>query len=254
METVTRKPFQGIINIIRFNWHFYMLAVAFFVLLHIARQFVSEDLHPFIGIAGLLLILSIGISLAVSFYVYDLSGLYKLDWIPFTIPSHSQIININAGFDETSFMLQNKYPSCKITAFDFYDERKHTELSIKRARKVSAVYPGTQTIQTDHIPIPRNTADYIFCVLSAHEIRNSDERTVFFGQLGEALSDRGKIIVVEHLRDLPNFFAYNIGFLHFHSRRAWKRTFKAADLQVQRQIKITPFITAFILQKHGTAS
>jgi hypothetical protein len=58
----------------------------------------------------------------------------------------------------------------------------------------------------------------------------------------------GKIIVTEHLRDFPNFLAYTIGFFHFHSKKTWKKTFQEADLKVSEEIKITPFLTTFILE------
>ena len=48
----------------------------------------------------------------------------------------ANITNINAGFDETSYILDDKFPNATIKAFDFYDAEKHTEASIKRARKV----------------------------------------------------------------------------------------------------------------------
>jgi len=254
MEAVVRKPFQGVTNIIRFNWHFYVLALTFIVLLHIVKPFAADALHPVICLTGLLVLLSLVISLAVSFYVYDLSGLYKFDWLPLTIQPSATVVNINAGFDETSFILKEKYPPIDIAVLDFYEPKKHTEVSIKRARKAYAIYPGTKTIQTSAIALPPQSADFIFCILSAHEIRNSNERIVFFQQLTAALKNDGKIIVVEHMRDVANFLAYNIGFFHFHSKKEWRRTFATADLAIANEINITPFITAFILHKNGTAS
>ncbi len=68
------------------------------------------------------------------------------------------------------------------------------------------------------------------------------------------LAKTGKIIVTEHLQDRANFLAYNIGFFHFHSRTTWLNTFQSAGLNVADEIKVTPFITTFILDKNGTAS
>jgi len=254
MEVVRRKPFQGITNIIRFNWHFYVLAIVFIALLHIVKPFAADVLHPMIGISGLLIILSIVISLIVSFYVYDLSGLYKFDWLSLSIPSNASVVNINAGFDETSFVLKEKYPSIQLTVLNFYNPEKHTEVSIKRARKAYGAYSGTKTIETSNISLAPNSIDFIFCVLSAHEIRARGERKLFFEQLNKAMKHDGRIIVVEHLRDVANFLAYNIGFFHFHSKNEWKRTFEASDLSIEKQLKITPFIKAFILQKNGASS
>ena len=215
MEAVIRKPFQGITNIVRFNWHFYVLGVAFIGVLHIVKPLAADALHPVIGLTGLLVLLSLVISLAVSLYVYDLSGLYKFDWLPLSISSNATVVNINAGFDETSFILREKYPSIGLAVLDFYDPKKHTEVSIKRARKAYAIYPGTKAIRTSAIALEPRSVDSIFCILSAHEIRSSSERKLFFQQLAGALKKDGQIVVVEHLRDVANFLAYNIGFFSF---------------------------------------
>ena len=65
---------------------------------------------------------------------------------------------------------------------------------------------------------------------------------------------KGQVIVTEHLRDTANFIAYNIGFLHFHSKETWLQTFRNAGFKVFQEIKITPFISTFILTKNGIAS
>jgi hypothetical protein len=63
------------------------------------------------------------------------------------------------------------------------------------------------------------------------------------------LRDAGKVVVVEHLRDVPNFLAYNIGFFHFLSEKEWSDNFCQAGFNVDVKFKITPFITVFILRK-----
>jgi hypothetical protein len=65
------------------------------------------------------------------------------------------------------------------------------------------------------------------------------------------LKPDGQIIIVEHLRDRANFLAYNIGFFHFHSRSIWLRAFSSAGLSLRQELKITPFVTAFIVGKDG---
>lgn len=255
MERITRRPFQGISNIIRFNWHFYVIALALIISLSFALSYLSFSLH-IVAIAFLLLtIAGMFISLVVSWYVYDHSNLYSLDWLnSLAIIPGRQMANINAGFDETSLLLQQKYTGSSLQVFDFYDPAVHTEISIERARKAYPPYPGTQTISTGKIPLSANSIDYIFLILAAHEIRNEKERIGFFRQLGTALTTGGKIIVVEHQRDIANFIAYTIGFFHFFSPAAWKRTFSKAGLQIETTFKLTPFISIFVLIKNGTTS
>ena len=62
---------------------------------------------------GLLLMGATLLSLLVSFYVYDLSGLYQMKWSG-ECPACACIVNIHAGFDETSVLLKEKFPACRI--------------------------------------------------------------------------------------------------------------------------------------------
>lgn len=93
--------------------------------------------------------------------------------------------------------------------------------------------------------------DLVMLFLAAHEIRNEAERAMFFREVYRILKPTGKALVTEHLRDVPNFIAYNVGFFHFVARRAWYRTFDQAALAVFREMKHSPFITTFFLRKHG---
>lgn len=255
MEGLTRKPFEGVTNIVKFNWHFYAGALACILILVLSLLWLSGFWKLSIIILTAGIISSILVSLSVSHYVYDRSDLYTMKWLgKLTIKPGDNLININAGFDETSALLATKFPESTLTVFDFYDPAKHTEISIERARKTYSVYPGTTTISTTKLFVKKRSVDFIFLILSAHEIRDSKERGEFFRQLTEALSDDGKIIVTEHLRDFWNFLAYNIGFFHFFSKKNWKKTFEMAGLKEIEEIKITPFISTFILKKHGVSS
>jgi len=254
MESV-RKPFQGVVNIIRFNWHFYILSGVVVLLLLTLSYNISTPLSLYLTILSVLIAGVILISLLASVYVYDLSNLYKLSWLDVLKKnSCSSIINIHAGFDETSILLKDKFPEASLTVFDFYDPLKHTEISIKRARKAYPSYPNTQKTGTSNFKLPDNYADKIFAILAAHEIRNEHERITFFKEINRVLKPQGEVVVTEHLRNLPNFLVYNIGFFHFLPKSSWKNVFKRSGFVIVKEIKITPFITTFILEKNGAAS
>jgi hypothetical protein len=250
-----RKPFQGIWNIIHFNWPYYALSLGLVLLILLVRNYANR---PVLFATSIMLILIIGlsmISLLVSWYVYDLSRFYELDWLErLDVEKAGKIVNINAGFDETSNILADKFKDAELIVYDFFDPAKHTEASIRRARKTYPPYPGTRVIPTDRIPLKADSVDGMFLILSAHEIRDAEERTLFFSELRRTVSRSGRIVVVEHLRDLVNYLAYNIGAFHFHSRSAWLTTFESARLNVESEERITPFITAFFLSKNGIES
>jgi ubiquinone/menaquinone biosynthesis C-methylase UbiE len=246
-----RKPFQGVSNIVRFNWHFYVLSLVA-ILLILWANYANKLPLFYTNILLFFIITPTLISLFVSYYVYDFSGLYKLDWLDdmFLFPNKTKL-NINAGFDETSVLLKEKYPNSELIVFDFYDSEKHTEVSIKRARNAYPPYPNTVSIITSKLPLPDKSIDIIFVTFAAHEIRNDSERVIFFKELHRVLAKNGKIVVTEHLRDLPNFLAYNIGFFHFMSKKSWYTTFENSEFEISKEQIITPFISTFILKKHG---
>ncbi len=250
-----RKPFEGVWNIIRFNWQFYVWALLAISLLLLLTRFTSSSIGVYLLGLGSLVFLPMSISLCVSFYVYDLSDLYKLNWINYsTKDAHSLLININAGFDETSILLKAKFPEQVLVVLDFYDPKKHTEVSIKRARKVYPPFPNTKSVTTTNLPLADNSADKIFLIFAAHEIRNEQERINFFKELKRIVKPAGQIIVTEHLRDVTNFLAYSIGFLHFYSKATWLKIFQSAELSLKTEQKITPFISTFTVTKYGATS
>lgn len=254
METV-RTPFQGLRNIIRFNRHFYLFSLGgLFVMLCLSVYFPGTTGYCFL-LFGVLSAGVILISLGISFYIYDRSGLYRLDWLNnVEIPPTGNLVNIHAGFDETSGLLKQKFGNASWTVFDFYDPLVHTEISIKRARKAYPAFPGTYKTSTSHLPVRDQTIDIVFILFSAHEIRNTSERSAFFKEIHRILKPSGQVVLMEHLRDTANFLAYNIGSFHFFSQASWKQTFREAHFSIGMKIKYTPFISTFILQKNGTPS
>ena len=192
------------------------------------------------------------ISLLVSWYVYDRSELYRFEWLP-ELPAGSRIVNIHAGFDETSALLARKYPTANMTVLDFYDPALHTEVSIQRARKVYPPYPGTVAVSTDDPLLEDNSVEAVFLLMAAHEIRDAEERARFFQRLHRALKPGGRVVVTEHLRDLPNSLAYSFGVFHFLPYDDWYMTFFAAGFQTVSEEKLTPFLTTFTLTKYVVA-
>lgn len=245
-----RKPFQGVLNIVRFNWHFYVSAMCLMLLLISIASYFNPKFDSYLYIMCIVVATSMLISLLISHYVYDLSGLYGLHWLE-AQNTENLVVNINAGFDETSALLENKFNQSKLIVLDFYNPLKHTEISIERARKAHPPFRGTKPTETNNLPLKDNSADKIFVIFAAHEIRNYNERTEFLKELHRVIKPTGEIFITEHLRDIANFAAYNIGFFHFYSKKNWLEIFRNAGLKIKNEIKITPFVSTFVLTKNG---
>jgi SAM-dependent methyltransferase len=247
MDAVIRKPFQGLVNILKFNWHFYALAAMVILFLFLLRN----DLPFTIPVWFILLpVLALVVSLLVSYLIYDASDLYSLNWIEEEdMIRDAELINVHAGFDETSALLKRKFPLASLRVFDFYDADKHTEVSIARAREAYPPFPGTEPVSTTQLPVDASSVDLAFCIMSLHEIRSEGERIILLNQITRALKPGGRVYVVEHLRDLNNFLAFTLGFFHFYARPQWLRNFSDAGLRLKKEKKVTRFVSVFILEK-----
>lgn len=244
---VKRRPFQGVLNILSFNRHFYVIGLGVLALITASYILIGwPNLLYWLIVAFFLY--GLIMPLIISAYVYDFSGYYNFQWLKNCSVSDSstnQIININAGFDETSFIIKRHFPNSDLKVFDFYNAKQHTEPAIIRARKVSLVYPDTQLIQSDSIPVTDKSVDIIFLLSAVHEIRSHNERVQFLKECYRVCKPNSKVIMVEHLRDIPNFLAFSIGFTHFFSRSTWKQAFKQAGFSSFQEIKFTPFMSIF---------
>ena len=246
---MNRTTLQGTRNILRFNWKFYLMGFILLALLIACIELIS---FPIWLSTLALLIVGYGLitPLVVSAIVYDFSNFYSLHWLRDLKLPHSletTNVNIHSGFDETSNAISQLFPSSKLEVMDFYNPTLHTEPAIVIARKHSEVHPHTISIPTHDIPLNDDSVDHIFLIFSIHEIRDENERIQFLKECRRICKIHGKIIIVEHLRDIPNFLAFSIGFNHFYSKRKWMSNFKAAGFTSISKNKFTPFVTIFIL-------
>ncbi|MFN5849513.1 MAG: methyltransferase type 11, partial [Chitinophagales bacterium] len=140
---IKRRSFQGVLNILSFNRHFYVFGFIALMLI-IGSKFVFNCSHGLYWGIIFAFIFGLIMPLIVSAYVYDFSGFYKFDWLKkmnIEDAENKFNLNINAGFDETSFIIKNILPHSNLQVYDFYDAEYHTEPAIIRARKVSQFYP-----------------------------------------------------------------------------------------------------------------
>lgn len=242
-----RRKFQGVLNILSFNRHFYVFGIVVLALIITSHLIINwYDLLYWIII--LVFLYGLIMPLIISAYVYDFSGYYNFDWLKsYNIEEADakQILNINAGFDETSFIIKSIFPRSDLKVFDFYNAEQHTEPAIVRARKVSLIYPGTKQIISNSIPLEENSVDIIFLLSAVHEIRSQKEKVEFLKECHRLCKPGARVIMVEHLRDFPNFLAFSVGFTHFFSKRTWKKAFESAGFSSFAETKFTPFMSVF---------
>lgn len=246
-----RSRFAGVANIVRFNPRFFLCALATIGLAFAALCFAKDSFPASLYLAGLagLAIATwwFVASLLVSWWVYDLSGLYRWDWLrPYLGPAPSRLVVAHAGFDEVTSPLRAAFPEREIVTLDFHDPLRMTEPSIRRARQLCPPHPGT--LEGNLEPWPSGIdAPLVLFFLSAHEWRNADERAALLRRAREALAEGGRIVLLEHLRDVRNFIAFGPGFFHFHSAKTWETDWQSADLECLGRFRVAFFLGGFVL-------
>ncbi|MGH8095381.1 MAG: class I SAM-dependent methyltransferase [Chthoniobacterales bacterium] len=248
-----RGKYQGVLQIIRFNWPMYVAAVA---VLAAGSAVASAAPLPVPGRATIFTVLSLAafwlvLSLLVSHYVYDRSALYAGHWLlPALGNSPARYATLHVGLDEFSEILKEKFPWADGSVIDFFDATEMTEASIQRARREHARdLPTAIRADSRALRFRDNEFDAVFLIFAAHELRRPASRQELLRELRRTLKPGGKIVLVEHLRDLANFLAFGPGFLHFHSRTEWLRNIAAANLSVVHEFRFTPFVRVLFLGK-----
>ena len=248
--TAMRRPYQGVLQILEFNRRRYLVTLtcvgaALLALAHL-EPLLRAAVFAFVAPA-LFWIVS---SLLVSHYVYDCFPLYDLTWISRTLTRTPQRwVNIHCGFDETSSLLAAIFPDAAGTVIDIFDPRVMTEASIRQARRVNHGGLAAVHARPDDLGLEAESIDAAFCIFAAHELRTHAQRVKLFKEVARALGVGGEFVVIEHLRDWRNFLAFGPGFLHFFSRRAWRRAAAHAGLALRAEFSRTPFVHVFILRR-----
>lgn len=248
---VPRGRWQGVVDILHYNRVMYALA-GIVVLLGLALAAWTPWPPPARGLAGLAALgvaaVALG-SLAVSHAVYDRSELHRWTWLTRRTPRVGSWAVLHAGLDEASPALERLYPSAEGHALDLYDPDRMTEPAIRVARRRRRAQDRRGTF--DDLGLPTATKDLVLLFFSAHELRAEPDRIALLREAARVLAPHGRVVVVEHMRDLPNLLAFNLGALHFFPRRSWLRVMGQAGLRVVQEHTITPFVHAFHLAKEA---
>jgi hypothetical protein len=245
-----RGPFEGVLNILRFNWPMFVATTMGIV---IASGVALSAGSPVVRVGGALVAagLAVGtlVSLVVSHLVYDRSDLYRFQWLARARgerPLHRAVF-CQTGFDESSALLRAGTPGTVWTLLDHYAPVTMTEPSIRRARRRCPPAPGTAAAPHGAWPTRDGEADLVVGMLAVHELRRDDERTAWFGEARRATAPGGRVVVVEHVRDLANVLVFGPGALHFHAVSTWRRSWEQAQLRLHDEFRLTPWVRVFVL-------
>jgi len=237
---------SGAIRIFFYNWPIYLGTWA------AAAAVVALGAHlgaTLLVVGGVVAALWSVWSLAVSFYIYDRSLLAGGTWVAKLVPAGTEAwAAIDAGLD-AEVDLDASMPGHCIARLDIYDGAVVGRGSVERARARTPRKHVAKLCPATALALPDASCDVVAVVFTAHEVQTADDRDRFFREVVRALRADGRVLLVEHHRDLPNFLAFGPGFLHFLPRREWLRVARAAGMIVRETMHVTPWVTALALEK-----
>lgn len=253
------KTFEGMMRVVRFNWPLYLAAAAVVLLLLIlaAQPMLAGWMHTILWITAALVLIQATLSLLASHWVYDRSALR--DWcflqelmqqvVSKTVADEHKlcIVNVHSGYDETSGALRRLFSSADIATIDLFPTLTKREASIIRARSLYPPLTPSICHTVTNWPLPEHSVNLILIAFAAHEVREAAQREMLFAQAAKVLSPNGRIILVEHVRDIANFVAFGPGFMHFLPLAEWVRCATQNDLKIAKQYRITPLVAVLEL-------
>jgi SAM-dependent methyltransferase len=188
-------------------------------------------------------------SIAASWWIYDHSPLMDWKWVEkFSANPKPRWANLHSGLDESTPALTRLW-GAPDAVLDFFDPAQMTEASILRARRLLGIPEAGQSVSFSDLPVTTGSLDVACVIFSAHELRAEPLREKFFRELYRAIKTGGRLVVVEHLRNVPNFLVFGPGFMHFFSRKSWLEIGRRADFRLVQETKMTPFVSAFVWEK-----
>lgn len=189
--------------------------------------------------------LSIG-SLFFSHLIYDLSDLYKYNWLKPFVKNNDVAFNLFSGYSESAHMLGKEFGSGRFKHIDFYEEAVSVTSSIKIAKALSQPIENVSINFADWGSV--GNSSLILFMQSLHELRPMKQKIACLKEAAAHLEPGGLIIIAEHLCDWKNFLIYGPGAFHFFGNKHWEKAISLSGLQKEKVFHVTPFIKIFVLK------
>lgn len=184
-------------------------------------------------------------SLVAFHWMFDRSELLGGRWLRTAEPP-SRWVQISLCLEQTLLPMAQVFPEAEGVDFDLFDPSTTAEPAVGRARSE----PRTPHVaaRPDHIDRPDGWSDLTVVTLAAHELRQAAHREALFRELRRITNPEGRLVLVEHPRNLPAWLAFGPGVGHFLPRGEWRRLAAAVGLDIHARRSITPFVDVWELR------
>lgn len=249
VDTDARSRPSGATRIFLYNWPTYVGTWASAVVVLLVATRLGGSSAWVIALGAVVAASWSGVSLAVSHWIYDRSPLAGASWVKTLLPAGAKTwASIDAGLD-AEVALDDVMPGECLARLDVYGGESVHAPSVERARAITPRARVATPSSPTALALADASCDIIAVVFTAHEIRSVATREAFFREIRRALRGGGRLLLVEHVRDLANFCAFGPGFVHFQPRAEWLRLAELTGLRVASETRVTPWVMALALEK-----
>ncbi|MBX2803173.1 MAG: hypothetical protein KTR31_36170 [Myxococcales bacterium] len=207
-------------------------------------------------------------SFAAFYWLFDRSPLLDGRWVAQIAPCPARWVQLSVFLEQTTLPMGAVFPKAEGIQLDLFHPEVMTEPAVNRARlrhgegsprpsepesratpsRYNSLGPSPSAAGLpDALDVEQDWADLVVVMLVAHELRDPTRRRDLFGELARITSAQGRIVLVEHTRNLAALLAYGPGWWHFLPEREWRERSREAGLDVLETKHITPFVQVFVL-------
>lgn len=249
--SVENMRFQRALSLVRYNWPLYAVSCSS-TLLGFAVSSIPSISESTRIIAFVVACVAAWYTIASFFAfhaMFDRSHFLSGNWLKDCVKTPPRrCLQLSVSLEETTLPIDRVFPDAKCANVDLFDQAVMTEPAVNRAR-ASRNNDSARIARPDAIPLGDADFDFTVITLAAHEVRERKVRESLFHELSRVTKPEGRIIVVEHLRNLAAFLAFGPAFFHFFPRTEWIRLAEAAGLGHELEFPITPFIHVFVFSR-----
>ena len=241
--------FAGGLRVARYSWPLYAAAAVGLVA---GAVVASSPRLPaplrLMAVAGMSVALWFACASLLAFHwIFDRSELTRWEWLRALDPPPARWVQLSAGPDETQAPLAAIFPGSEGRDVDVFDPASMTAPALARARERRG--RDAQGARPGALPIETGWADGVYVVLAAHEVRDPGEREKLFGELRRILGAEGRLVLIEHPRNLAGALAFGPGVLHFLPMGEWARLAALTSFVLESERDMSPFVRVQVYRR-----
>lgn len=242
--------FDRAFSLARYNWPLYVVCFVGVVMgFFLWATPIAPTPLRYVCLVGAIVALWYAMASFLAFHVmFDRPDFLSGEWLSdCVVQSPKTCVQLSVCVDETTLPISRVFPNAEYIELDLFDDSVMTEPAIARAKQ-EAGEAASIVAKPDALPLSDDVSELTIVTLAAHEVRDPQKRKSLFLELSRITAPNGRLIVAEHLRNIPAALAFGPGLFHFYPRTTWVTLARESQFKIESEFNITPFFHVFVLR------